>query len=292
MGCAGVLAVRDYLQAADKVTVADTDTLARPQSMAIAFKDVCFSYDGKENVIDHLSLKIKSGEKIALVGVNGAGKTTLVKLLCGLYKPQSGQIFINGQPAEEMPFGERIAYLAVIFQENLILPYSVAENVSLQPLDKTEMDYVVQCLKQVGLYEAVATCSEGVRTQMTKAISESGLTLSGGQQQKLLMARMLYRKNASIWILDEPTAALDPIAESEIYSQFHQLCGERTCVYISHRLASTRFLDRIIVLENGRIIEEGSHGELIRRSGRYAQLFEMQKQYYKEADTDGKTAEA
>lgn len=292
IGCAGILAVEGYLQSAHPVSEDSLVANSHPANVSIEFRDVCFSYDGKTNVIDHLDLKICKGEKIALVGVNGAGKTTLIKLLCGLYKPQSGQIFMDGQPVESMNFTERLSYMAVIFQEHFILPYSIAENVSLCQLSETDEKYVEDCLEQAGLLEDIRNLPDGIRTQMTKAVSEDGISLSGGQQQKLLLARALYRKNASFWILDEPTASLDPIAESETYAQFHQLCGDRTCIYISHRLASTRFLDRIIILDGGKIVETGSHDELIRLNGFYARLFYIQSKYYKEGTGDENTMEA
>lgn len=156
----------------------------------------------------------------------------------------------------------------------------------MKPIEKTDIGRVEDCLKRVGLYETVEKCSSGLNTQMTRAVDENGIELSGGQQQKLMMARMLYRSGAALWILDEPTAALDALAESETYSFFHALCGIRTCIYISHRLASTRFLDRIILLDNGHIEEDGTHEELLRRHGKYAHLFEIQSRYYQEVDAN------
>lgn len=142
------------------------------------------SYDGAHNILDHINLKISAGEKLALVGVNGAGKTTLVKLLCGLYSPQSGQILINGRPAEQMTFEQRADQIGAVFQDSLILPYSIAENISMKPIEKTDIGRVEDCLKRVGLYETVEKCSSGLNTQMTRAVDENGIELSGGQQQK------------------------------------------------------------------------------------------------------------
>ena len=281
LGGMGMAAVRDYLEQAAVVDGSAPDGIAK-NAPVIELKNVCFSYGDGKNVLDHVNLTIHAGEKLALVGLNGAGKTTLIKLLCGLYAPTSGQILIDGEPAENLTFEERRGRMAVLFQESAILPYTVAENISLMPLRSTQLPLAEDCLKQVGLYDVIAQHPGKLLAQMTKAVDGAGIILSGGQQQKLLMARMLYRQQAGLWILDEPTAALDPIAESETYEQFNSLCGDRTCIYISHRLASTRFLDRIILIEDGRIAEAGPHGALLAAGGKYAQLFNMQSKYYRE----------
>ena len=287
LGCTGIAAVSSYFSATEETERTGEETMqASVPNVTVELRDVCFSYDGAHNILDHINLKISAGEKLALVGVNGAGKTTLVKLLCGLYSPQSGQILINGRPAEQMTFEQRADQIGAVFQDSLILPYSIAENISMKPIEKTDIGRVEDCLKRVGLYETVEKCSSGLNTQMTRAVDENGIELSGGHQQKLMMARMLYRSGAALWILDEPTAALDALAESETYSFFHALCGIRTCIYISHRLASTRFLDRIILLDNGHIEEDGTHEELLRRHGKYAHLFEIQSRYYQEVDAN------
>lgn len=287
LGCDGMAAVKDYLEntpslGSDKNTVDGT----AHTGMEVQFQNVSFSYDGEHRVLDHLNLTIHAGEKTALVGLNGAGKTTLVKLLCGLYEPSEGQILINGR---EVPADERMAFCGVVSQEYLLLPYTTAENISFRPSSETDLDLVEDCLKKAGLYDEIIRYPEGIHTQMTKAVDENGISMSGGQQQKLLMARMLYHQNASVWLLDEPTAALDPIAESNVYAQFQKLCSERTCIYISHRLASTRFLDRIIVLADGKISEDGSHDALMALGGQYAELFEIQSQYYTEGSIENET---
>lgn len=288
LGCAGVSAVSDYFTKTEEVEWdgddITTDTAA--SNVSIVLQDVCFSYDGIHNVLDHINLKIDAGEKLALVGANGAGKTTLVKLLCGFYKPSSGHIYINGQSTESLTFAQRASQIGVVFQDYLVLPYSIAENISLAPLEETDLERVKVCLKSVGLYDAIMEYPSGLYTQMTKDIDDTGIMLSGGQQQKLLMARMLYRHNATLWILDEPTAALDALSESETYASFHTLCGNRTCIYISHRLASTRFLDRIILLDNGHVAEDGTHEELLGLHGKYAQMFEVQSRYYQEVNVN------
>ena len=248
---------------------------------SIEFRDVSFSYEGGKRVLDHFNLTIRPGEKIALVGVNGAGKTTLVKLLCGFYRPDSGEIRVGGVRLDRLRKQDRFRLFSAVFQDVFLPPFSVAETISLQPAGRTDRARVESCLKKVGLWEKIASLPHGIDTPMTRETEEHGVVLSGGQRQKLLMARALYR-DAPVYILDEPTAALDPIAESETYEQFRTMADGKTVLYISHRLASTRFCDRIVLLENGRAAEEGTHDTLLRSGGRYAELYEMQSRYYRE----------
>lgn len=248
---------------------------------SIEFRDVSFSYEGGKRVLDHFNLTIRPGEKIALVGVNGAGKTTLVKLLCGFYRPDSGEIRVGGVRLDRLRKQDRFRLFSAVFQDVFLPPFSVAETISLQPAGRTDRARVESCLKKVGLWERIASLPHGIDTPMTRETEEQGVVLSGGQRQKLLMARALYR-DAPVYILDEPTAALDPIAESETYEQFRTMADGKTVLYISHRLASTRFCDRIVLLENGRAAEEGTHDTLLRSGGRYAELYEMQSRYYRE----------
>ena len=248
---------------------------------SIEFRDVSFSYEGGKRVLDHFNLTIRPGEKIALVGVNGAGKTTLVKLLCGFFRPDSGEIRVGGVRLDRLRKQDRFRLFSAVFQDVFLPPFSVAETISLQPAGRTDRARVESCLKKVGLWERIASLPYGIDTPMTRETEEQGVVLSGGQRQKLLMARALYR-DAPVYILDEPTAALDPIAESETYEQFRTMADGKTVLYISHRLASTRFCDRIVLLENGRAAEEGTHDTLLRSGGRYAELYEMQSRYYRE----------
>lgn len=249
------------------------------KDLSIEFRRVCFTYaPDSEPVLKDFSLSIGAGEKVALVGVNGAGKTTLVKLLCGFYTPDSGDIFLDGIPIHRYRKKDLFALFSVVFQDIFIAPFTVAENVSMRLLPETDLDRVDDCLKQAGLFEAIARTPDKAHSYMLKAVVD-GIVLSGGQQQKLLMARALY-KNAPILILDEPTAALDPIAESETYAKFHQLARDKTSIYISHRLASTRFCDKVVLLHNGRVSESGTHEELIDRGGQYARMYAMQSHYY------------
>lgn len=255
----------------------------------IVFEDVGFAYkkeDGTpgEKVLDHFNLTIAPGEKLALVGVNGAGKTTLVKLLCGLYQPDQGRILVNGRSRSEMESGEWYQMLSVVFQEQLVLPITIAENLSLQRREETDDERAWAALEKAGLSETFARQKLTLDTFMKKTISRKGIELSGGQQQRLMLARALY-KDAPLLVLDEPTAALDPIAESEVYESYLQHSRGKTAIFISHRLASTRFSDRIILLDHGQIQEEGTHEQLMKLGGAYAHMYQVQSSYYeKEAE--------
>ncbi len=225
---------------------------------------------------------------MALVGINGAGKTTIVKLLCGFYRPNSGEILIGGKDIRDFRKEDLFSLFSTVFQDIYIQPFTVAENVSLQDANHTDRSRVQECLAQAGLWDKISQCEMGMDTPMTKDLT-NGLVLSGGEQQKLLMARALY-KGAPIFILDEPTAALDPIAESQTYEQFHKLAADKTTLYISHRLASTRFCDKIAFLKNGTITEEGTHEGLLQKGGDYSKMFELQSHYYQNGKEDERDA--
>jgi len=252
-------------------------------NFSIEFDHVWFSYekDGKY-VLQDFCLYINAGEKVALVGVNGAGKTTLVKLLCGFYKPDRGEIRIGGLSTSKYRKEDLYKLFSAVFQDLYIDPFTVAENVSMSLEAETDMERVEACLERTGLLETIRSYPDHINSHMSRRIWE-GIVLSGGQQQKLLMSRALY-KDAPIMILDEPTAALDPIAESETYENFHALTGKNTVIYISHRLASTRFCDRIVFLKDGRNAECGSHEELMKLGGEYAEMFEVQSHYYQKGE--------
>lgn len=248
------------------------------QPVSIEFRDVSFSYDKSEKkIFDHFSLKIHAGEKLALVGVNGAGKTTFVKLLTGMYEPDEGSILIGGVDRNEFPREELFRLFSAVFQELFLLPVTVAENLTFEK--DYDRDRAWKALEDAGLAERFREKGVTMDTFFDKDMDESGIKLSGGEAQKFLLARALY-KDGPILVLDEPTAALDPIAESEVYDSYARYSRQKTAVFISHRLASTRFSDRIVLLGEGGILEEGTHQELMEKKGAYAEMFEVQSRYY------------
>lgn len=247
----------------------------------ITFDHVSFRYDGaKEDTLQDIHFTIRSGEKVALVGLNGAGKTTLVKLLCGLYLPTKGDIRINGISVRKFSRNDYYRLLSPVFQDVQTAFFSLAETVCSQIGTCEDSVKVEQCLRLAGLGKKLDSLPEGIHTKLDKQVNQNGIELSGGELQKLLLARALY-KDAPILVLDEPTAALDPIAENEIYLQYHQMTKTKTSLFISHRLASTQFCDRILYLQNGKIAEEGTHAELISFGGEYSKLYEMQSCWYR-----------
>lgn len=251
------------------------------------FENVSFSYkqegeDGTEKeVLKNLNLTIKPGEKLAIVGVNGAGKTTLVKLLCGMLRPKEGRILVNGIDVCSIPKEQYYELFSAVFQHSGVLPVSVAENVMLNIKESEDKERMWQVLEQAGLENVVKALPGKEMTKLVKEVSEDAVELSGGQLQRLLLARALY-KDAPVLLLDEPTAALDPLAESAIYERYHTFTKGKTAVFISHRLASTRFCDRVLMMEAGEIIEEGTHAELMKLGGKYARMFQIQSRYYQE----------
>ena len=294
----------DYIRAYLELPEEDRESGTRHKEeltmpIKIEFENVSFSYRDVEEVFDealekkkktiennsekmifqNLNLTIYAGENIALVGVNGAGKTTLVKLLCGMYEPDSGRILFNGIDRREFPKRELYELFSVVFQEKLIFPFTVGENLALSRIENVDEKRAWYALERAGLKTVFEEKKIRLKTYMGRQIMEKGIELSGGQQQRFLLARALY-KDAPLLVLDEPTAALDPIAESEIYQSYSQYSKEKTAIFISHRLASTRFSDRIIMIEDGNIIEMGTHEELMKKNGEYAEMFRVQSSYY------------
>ncbi|HIS92681.1 MAG TPA: ABC transporter ATP-binding protein [Candidatus Alectryocaccomicrobium excrementavium] len=264
----------------------ETPPALRPgDACALELRDVSFRYPGAEkDVLSHINLTIAPGEKLAIVGLNGAGKTTLVKLLCGFYDPTGGEVRLNGRNIRPYNRPAYQALLGAVYQNFSLVPASIAQNVA-QDLESFDRARVQNCLERAGLGNKIRSLPHGMDTHLVKEVYEDAEELSGGELQRLMLARALY-KDAPILVLDEPTAALDPIAESDIYQKYREMTVGRTSIYISHRLASTRFCDRILLLADGKIAEEGTHEALMAKGGEYARLFEIQSRYYREGGED------
>jgi ABC-type multidrug transport system fused ATPase/permease subunit len=248
----------------------------------IEFDHVTFTYAGAEQpTLRDFTLTIRPGEHVAIVGDNGAGKTTLVKLLCGLLTPDSGHIRVGGRDAQAYGRDDYFTLFATVLQTVNFLPATVAKNVALCPEEDIDRDRLWDCLRKANIDEKIASLPDKENTLMVKDIHEGATAFSGGEQQRLLLARALY-KDAPVLVLDEPTAALDPIAENDLYMQYNTFAANKTSIYISHRLSSTRFCDRVVLLAQGAAAEVGSHDELMRAGGAYAELFRLQSRYYAE----------
>jgi len=247
------------------------------------FKHVYFKYpDSEDYALKDVNLKWRIGEKMALVGKNGCGKSTLVKLLCRLYDPTEGEITLNGIDIRKYKYEEYMALFSVVFQDSKLFSFSLAENVAADT--EYDAELVESCVRRAGLSERLDSMENGIETCLYKDFDDKGVEISGGEMQKLCLARAIYKGSPFI-VLDEPTAALDPISEHDIYTKFNGIVGTRTAIYISHRLSSCRFCDEITVMENGRIAERGSHDELLSKGGVYTELWTAQAEYYK--DTAG-----
>lgn len=245
----------------------------------IEFKNVSFTYPNTEvKVLDGISVTLHQGEHLSVVGLNGAGKTTFVKLLCRLYDPTDGEILLDGVNIKEYDYSEYMSVFSPVFQDFKLFAFSVEDNITLEREgEEKEVDGIIE---QVGLKEKLESLENGKNTILYKAFDENGIEPSGGEQQKLAIARALYKK-APVVILDEPTAALDPVAEYDIYRQFDSLVGDKTAIYISHRLSSCKFCDKIAVFAEGKIKEYGTHDSLVKIDGGiYAKMFKAQAQYY------------
>lgn len=252
----------------------------------IRLDNVSFRYPtADKDTLSHINLTVHPGEKLAIVGLNGAGKTTLVKLVCGFLDPTEGRILLNGEDIRKFNRNDYYALFSAVFQEFSVLDVTVKENVA-QCVDGIDETRVWQCIDKAGLTEKIQSLPKGIETHLGRRVFKDGVEFSGGQTQRLMLARALY-KNAPILVLDEPTAALDPIAENDIYQKYNDMTHGRTSFFISHRLASTRFCDRIIFVDGGKIAEEGTHDELLKNGGGYAYLFEVQSKYYRSDNQDG-----
>lgn len=245
----------------------------------VEFRDVSFKYPNTDTyVLKHVNLKFKVGEKLAVVGMNGSGKTTFIKLMCRLYDPTEGEILLNGVNIKRYDYNEYMSIFSVVFQDFRLFSFPLGQNVSASA--SYDREKVIECLKKAGFAERLNSLPNDLDTFLYKDIDAEGVEISGGEAQKLALARALY-KNTPFIILDEPTAALDPISEYEVYSKFNEIAGTKTSIYISHRLASCRFCDKIAVFHEGEIIQIGIHEELLAdRRGKYYELWNAQAQYY------------
>ena len=247
----------------------------------VEFKDVSFRYPGSDIwALRHVNIRFKVGRRLAIVGENGSGKTTFIKLLCRLYDPQEGQILLNGIDVRKYRYDDYMRIFSVVFQDFQLICQPLGNNVAGSMVyDHTRAK---RALIDAGFGDRLATMEKGLDTVLYKNLSDDGVEVSGGEAQKIAIARALY-KDAPFIILDEPTAALDPIAEAEIYSKFDEIAGDKTAIYISHRLSSCKFCDEIAVFHEGEIIQQGSHAELLADwGGKYYALWNAQAQYYTE----------
>ena len=282
--------LREFLEYPEPFALADGDPIPTPADgkYGLRLEDVSFRYpEAGKDTISHLSLTIRPGEKLAIVGLNGAGKTTLVKLLCGFLDPTEGRVLLNDRNVRSFNRKQYYGLFSAVFQDFSVLGTTLSQNVA-QQMDGIDTQRVRRCLELAGLTEKVAALPKGLDTPIGRRVYEDGVELSSGQTQRLMLARALY-KNGAILALDEPTAALDPIAEDDIYRKYNAMAAGKTALFISHRLASTRFCNRILFLKDGRIAEEGTHQQLLEKNGEYARLFAVQSRYYQKG---GDTHEA
>ena len=251
----------------------------------IRLENVSFRYPGADkNTLTNINLTLHPGEKLAVVGLNGAGKTTLIKLICGFLDPTEGRVLFDGNDIRNFNRADYYTMFSAVFQSFSLLAGTIAANVAQNDVG-IDMERVKECVEKAGLQAKIESLPDGYETYLNREIYEGAILLSGGETQRLMLARALY-KDAPFIILDEPTAALDPIAEADMYQKYNEMTSDRSSIYISHRLASTRFCDRIIMIDNAGISEEGTHDELLKLGGKYADLYEVQSKYYKEGDAD------
>ena len=245
----------------------------------VEFKDVSFKYPGSDLwALRHVNMKFKVGKRLAIVGENGSGKTTFIKLLCRLYDPQEGQILLNGIDIRKYNYRDYMDVFSVVFQDFQLLSQPLGANVA--GASEYDSERVTQALTDAGFGDRLAELPDGLETMLYKDFGENGVEVSGGEAQKIAIARALY-KDAPFIILDEPTASLDPIAEAEIYSKFNDISGDKTAIYISHRLSSCKFCDEVAVFHEGKVIQQGAHADLIAdENGKYYELWTAQAQYY------------
>ncbi len=253
----------------------------RDRKYEVEFRDVSFKYPGSENyALRHVNMKFEIGKRLAVVGMNGSGKTTFIKLLCRLYDPTEGAILLNGIDIRKYNYREYMNIFSVVFQDFQLFSLTLGENVAAK--SDYDGEKVLDCLNKAGFAERLSEMQNGIETYLYTDYDKEGVNVSGGEAQKIAIARALY-KDAPFIVFDEPTAALDPIAEAEIYSKFNEIVGDKTAIYISHRLSSCKFCDEILVFHKGAVVQKGTHGELAAdENGKYYELWNAQAQYYVE----------
>ena len=278
--CNDCAAFREFAQSKEKKTEKPNADFEKTES--IEFKNVSFTYPSAENpTIKNMSFKVNEGENIAIVGENGAGKTTAIKLLCGLYYPTEGDILINGKSSKDFSSDSYFDLFSAVFQDYEFLPMTVAENICAK--SDYDKERLYSALEHAGIADKIYSLDKKENSFMVKDVYKDAVDFSGGEKQKLLLAKAIY-KDAPVLILDEPTAALDPIAENELYLKYNELTKGKLSFFISHRLSSTRFCDRILFISDGKIAEEGTHEELMALKGAYFKMYQLQSYYYKEAE--------
>lgn len=285
--CMEISTTLEYIEYPEMFRFEGGRPIPAADSYELTLDNVTFRYpETEKNLFENLNLTIRPGEKLAIVGLNGAGKTTLVKLLCGFYDPTEGRVLLNGIDIREFNRQEYYGLLSAVYQDFSLMDTTIAENIAVQT-ENIDEKRVRDCLSKAGLMDFVDSLPQGLDSHVGRDVYLDGILFSGGQTQRLVLARALY-KDGPILVLDEPTAALDPIAENDIYMKYNEMTTGKTSLFISHRLASTRFCDRIIFLADGKIAEEGTHSELLALDGEYAKLYEVQSRYYQEGgDFDG-----
>ena len=272
---------REYVE--EKSTNENNNKIDFDSVESIKFDNVSFKYPGSaHNTLNNISFKIEKGENIAIIGENGAGKTTIIKLLCGLYNTTEGSIFVNNRDISLYSKENYFDLFSVVFQDYFFMPMSIAENISVA--ENCDKEKLYSSFEKAGILEKIESLKDKENTLMIKDVYKDAVEFSGGEKQKLLLAKAIY-KNAPIFILDEPTAALDPIAEGELYKKYNEITKDKISFFISHRLSSTVFCDRILFISNGRVTESGTHKELMALKGAYYRMYQAQSYYYKEMNT-------
>ena len=275
--------IREFLDFPEPLKFQEGQDIPPAGEYELKLENVSFRYPGADrDTIHGLTLTVHPGEKLAIVGLNGAGKTTLVKLLCGLLDPTEGRVLLNGKDIRDFNRERYYGLFSAVFQEFSVLDVTVAEEIA-QTTQGIDYDKIADCVEKAGLTAMIEKLPEGLQTHVGREVYLDGVLFSGGQTQRLMLARALY-KDGPILLLDEPTAALDPIAENDIYTKYSRMTSGKTALFISHRLVSTRFCDRIIFVADGGVKEEGTHESLLALGGEYANLFEVQSRYYQEGE--------